>query len=374
MSERQLQSERASGRDQKVLQLEARRDPILVRSAGEVAAVLPRTAWLLRPYLERDAIAILYGDYGTFKSFVVLDWAMRAALGLSALGYSWPAQRTDVLLISAEGRSLAQRLRAWCIANYPDESFQSVLTRTPLDCIEHPVNLCDRQSILELIAAIDDRAIKPGLVIIDTLTRNSDGRIEESTANAAAYLALVDQSLRSRYRCSVVMTHHVGHDHKGRMRGPIVLAANTDALIRIERPDTTQQLATLTVERLKDSELPQPQRLRACVIDLGEKDEDCEALTSLVLEATGAIATPAAASRPELRGKAQRRLLAILRAQNDVARIWTLDEMREIGRKADMSKSTARSAAEALTRSPHMTAASGGWKLTDASGMNSAGA
>jgi hypothetical protein len=372
MRETECSGRRANGRNHDLLPLEARHRSIVMRSASDIAAELPRTRWLLRPYLERDAMAVLYGDYGTYKSFVVLDWAMRAALGLSALGYSWPAERADVLLISAEGRSLAQRLRAWCSANCPDESFQSVLARTPLDCIEHPVNLSAQQSVDELVAAIDARMIKPQLLIIDTLTRNSDGRIEESTANAAAYLARVDQDLRSRYRCTVVMTHHVGHE-KGRMRGPIVLAANTDTLIRIDRLNSAHCVATLTVERMKDCEPPPPQGLHARIVGLGEEDADGQALTSLALEASDAPFAPGPAKAPDLRGKAKQKLLKALQARNEPPRSWSIDELREIGRESGMHKSTARSAAEALTRGPHMTATDGGWKLTGSSGTSSAG-
>lgn len=336
-----------------------------IRSAAEVAAALPHTAWLLRPYLERDALAVLFGDYGTFKSFIAIDWALRASLGLSALGYSWPAERTPVVLISAEGRALPLRLRAWCIRNCPSEPFMDVLERALLFCIERPINLSDRASALELIAWVEALSIVPGLVIIDTLTRNSDGSVEESTATANSYLAIIDQCLRARYQCAVLMTHHVGHGAKDRMRGPIVLAANTDTLIRVERPDATERLAMLTVERMKDCEPPPPQGLRGCIVELGEEDADGQPMTSLALEASGAVSAPIATASAQPRGKAQRKLLAELRAQDDPGRIWTSADLREVGRKASLHKNTARDAAEALTLSPYMTSTVGGWRLAD---------
>ena len=240
---------------------------IRIRCASEVADKLHRMQYVLRPYIERDAITIPYGDYGVFKSFIVIDWAMRAALGLPALGYSWATQRVDVVLVSAEGRALPQRLRAWCIRNCPGESHRDVLKRASLYCIEHPVNLSDPASAREMVAAVDELGIVPGLFIIDTMTRNSDGRIEESTANAAAYLAIIDQQIRSRYECAVVMTHHVGHTEKGRIRGPIILAANTDCMVRIERPDKMQRVVSVTIERAKDSEEGQTQGLRGCLVE-----------------------------------------------------------------------------------------------------------
>lgn len=345
----------------------ARHAPIRIQTASEVALALPRSQWLLRPYLEHNAIVVVYADYGAFKTFTVVDWALRVALGLPALGHQWPTTPAPVIVISAEGRGLAQRLRAWCIRNFPDQQFQDVLERALLYCIEHPVNLSDPCSALALIAAIEALSIVPGLVIVDTMSRNSDGTVEESTASAGAYLAVIDQTLRGRFRCSVVLTHHVGHGEKGRMRGPIVLAANTDTLIRIERPDKAERLATLTVERMKDCEPPPPQGFRAAVVELGESDVDGQPITSLAIEASETVvAQPVSVTGVQLRGKAQRQLLAALRAQEDGARIWTIGDIREIGRKAGLHKNTARDAAEALTCTAHMVPTVGGWRLADA--------
>jgi hypothetical protein len=337
---------------------------ICVRTAAEVAATVARAAWLLPPYIERNAIVIFYGGYGTYKSFVSLDWAMRVALGMPALGHASPAVSGDVLFISAEGRGLAQRLRAWCAGNFPDESAGAVLNRTRLYCVEHPVNLSDARCARALVARIAELNIAPVLIVVDTMTRNSDGRIENSTTDASAYLAIIDQGLRAQYHCAVLLIHHVGHVEKGRIRGPIVLAANTDTLIRIERPDPQQRLATLTIERLKDSEPAPPQGLHAAVVAIGENDENGQPITSLVMQATACVPLPAAASKAELPGSAQRQLLAALKAQSGVG-TWTLAEMRAIGRKAGMHKNSARSAAESLAESAHLVATLGGWRLAD---------
>jgi AAA domain len=336
-----------------------------IRRAAEVAAAIPRSSWALRPYLERDAVAVLYGDFGTYKSFVALDWALRVALGLPALGHPWPAASGPVIFISAEGRGLAQRLRGWCIRNFPGETYAAVLARAPLHCIEHPVNLSDLGCARALVARIAQLGIAPVCVVIDTMTRNSDGRIENSTADAATYLAIVDQELRAHFRCAVLLTHHVGHTEKGRIRGPIVIAANTDALIRIERPDPDQRVAMLTVERLKDSDPLPPQALRASVVEVGVQDEDGQEITTLALEACESIAPELERSFAVPRGKAQRQLLKALRAQDDATAIRTIADIREIGRKAGLSKGTAWSAAESLTLSPHMVPTVGGWRLAD---------
>jgi hypothetical protein len=260
---------------------------IVIRRGIDVARTLPTSEWLLRPFIERNAVACVYGDFGTFKTFVMIDWAMRIALGLPALGHKWPAAQADVLVVSAEGRGLSKRLRGWCKQNFPDEPFESVMERARIHCIEHPVNLSRPEVVLSLCAAIDALGIRPALIVIDTMNRNSDGTVERSTSDAATYLANVDQGLRSRYGAAVILTHHVGHAEKGRMRGPIVLAGNTDALIKIERPNPKLKTASITVERLKDSDLTAPVGIEANVIDLGLKDDQGEPVTTLAIAHSG---------------------------------------------------------------------------------------
>ena len=69
----------------------------------------------------------------------------------------------------------------------------------------------------------------------------------------------------------------------------------------------------------------------------------------------------------EFRGKAQRQLLAALRARTtaDAERIWSLVDLRQVGREIGLSKGTARSAVDALTTSPYMRPTLGGYRFTD---------
>jgi hypothetical protein len=59
----------------------AARLPLGLRSAFDIVNTPVKASWLLRPYLEEYAIAVLTGDYGTFKSFLALDWALHLATG-----------------------------------------------------------------------------------------------------------------------------------------------------------------------------------------------------------------------------------------------------------------------------------------------------
>ncbi|NBC11063.1 MAG: AAA family ATPase, partial [Planctomycetes bacterium] len=68
--------------------------------------------WLLRGMLERDTFALIFGDPGTGKSFLAIDWACRIATGTP-----WRDQAVKagpVIYLAGEGRQgFGRRTRAW---------------------------------------------------------------------------------------------------------------------------------------------------------------------------------------------------------------------------------------------------------------------
>lgn len=285
----------------------------LIVSAMEAAIDQTLGDWLLRPYLEGDVLALLYGDYGTLKSFIAIDWSLRIALGIPALGYQFKREPRPVVYISAEGKGLWKRLRGWAIRNFPGDHWVEVLQRSKLYCIRRPMNLSAAEEVLHLAASIEALGIRPALVVVDTLSRNSNGEPERSTDAAVAYLNHLDRGLRSYFGASVLLVHHVGHADKERARGPIVFAANTDAEIRVTRPDRDKLEVTVELIRLKDSDLPAVAGLRGVVIELGEQDRDGQDITTLAIESMSA---PPTIRRP-VAGKNQTTLLAAIARHAD---------------------------------------------------------
>jgi hypothetical protein len=336
--------------------------PLSLRTALECAETLPKSEWLLRPYLERNATTILYGDYGTYKTFLALDWAFRIAIGLPAIGSGYIRASEPVVFISAEGRGMGKRIRAWFQHEYPDQHWRERLPGVPLHIIERPVNLSDTSQAQALVAAVESLGIKPALIVIDTLSRNSNGEIEASTSEASAYLAVLDQHLRTHFCCAILLTHHVGHVEKQRIRGPIALAANTDALIRIDRTDPVTRTINLTVERLKDSDPPAPVSLRAVVVDLGELDEDRQPLNSLAFENNG---DPVIVKK-QPNGKNQQKLLAGLRewqrAHPGMDLISSI-ELKDVAKAQGLNLKRIGEVTEGLERLGHLVPAAGGHRL-----------
>jgi hypothetical protein len=323
---------------------------LVLRHVADIVDERREPEWLngLHKILERYVIAILAGFRGTLKSFIAVHWSMLAAIN-----------GESVVILSGEGAGLGRRAEAWMRAHAPAKNVRDLR----LFVLERAVNLNLAETMHDLQAAIDSVYLTPGLIVIDTLSKFTPGMKENASEETAAFLYLVSTALRDRYRCTVLIVAHAGHGEAKRPRGSSVLMANPDAEYIVERQDARGMTATVTRERFKDSPSLPPLAYAAEVVDLGRGDRNGEPVTSLVMRDTEALA-PTADARPELRGKAQRQLLAALRVRSpDGSAIWTTGDLREIGRQAGMHKNTARAAADALTFTSHLKTTVGGWSL-----------
>lgn len=312
------------------------------------AALAPETSeWVLRPYLPAECLALFFGDYGTLKSFVALDMSFRVALGMPALGFAFAQDPQPVVYIMAEGKQgLPKRLKAWCQQNFPHEPRADVLRRSKLHFVRQPLNLSDSSTLDALVHNIETLGCCPRLIVVDTLSRNSDGEPERSNEAGSKYLNALDSRLRTRFGCTVLLIHHVGHTEKGRHRGPIVFAANTDAEIRVDRPDKASLDVTMQVVRLKDHDVPDPSGLRGIVVNLGERDSDGQPVTSLALEPYDCASSKRSGLR--LGGKNQRALWARIEtwmAMHAGHPVITFSEMTALAQEVDLGKHSARTAA-----------------------------
>jgi hypothetical protein len=330
---------------------------VRIRCGFEILENPMPSRWLLRPYLEEAVLGLLYGDLGTLKSFIALDWSLRLATA-----------GTAALYLSAEGRGLEKRIRGWCQRRFPDKKPEATMMEATFYAIEHPMALSQVQAITALEAAIEEKATPPKLIVVDTLARYG-GALDENRAQDIAVLIAAGDRLRIKYGATVLFVHHVGHSAKDRARGSYALMAATDAHFLVERPDPAQLLVTVTTGRLKDSESPPPFSLKAEVIDLGYTDEDGQRVTTLALNDTDQAVLPA--KRPPS-GKQQGKLLRLLETEfTSGNRFWSDGELRRLAReKLEMHRNTARDAVLSLHQAGYLKSSIGGMTLVNAPGAN----
>lgn len=265
----------------------------LFRRIVDIIAERREPEWLIDDVLEENVLAVLAGKRGSYKSFVALDWGLRIA-----------AAGKPVIMLSGEGAGLDRRADAWMRQYGKDVSLDDL----PLFALERPVNLNaqdDLKAISDGVAAMDKA---PALIVIDTLSKFSSGLDENDNGAVSQYLSRLSEQLRERFKATVLLVAHTGHNDNGRPRGASVLMANPDAEYVINRMSPQTPFITVSRERFKDSPAMEPLSYEAKVIDLGRLDKRGRAVTSLAL-----IATDQVIEAPKKLGANQQKAMTALR-------------------------------------------------------------
>jgi hypothetical protein len=323
-----------------------------LRHVADIVEENREPEWLLHHVIEAKVVAVLAGPRASFKSFIALDWAMRIAVA-----------GNPVALLSGEGGGLGRRVKAWMQTFGGGQDLRSL----PILALERPLNLNREEEMAMLVEAMDKANIRPTLVVIDTLSKFSAGMDENSNQEVAAYLAAVSRFIRERYDASVLIVAHSGHGDADRPRGASALMANPDSEFIVKRAAQPNTHVEVTRQRFKDTgELPNL-AYEAEVVDLGAADRYGERLTSLVMRQSVAQGEkPISAQAPQ--GKAQRTILLALRERqkrSETPVVWTVEELRQIGRECGISRQSVHDAVEKLVMSPFLTATVGGSRLTN---------
>jgi hypothetical protein len=323
-----------------------------LRHVADIVEENREPEWLLHHVIEAKVVAVLAGPRASFKSFIALDWAMRIAVA-----------GNPVALLSGEGGGLGRRVKAWMQTFGGGQDLRSL----PILALERPLNLNRDEEMALLVEAMDKAGIRPTLVVIDTLSKFSAGMDENSNQEVAAYLAAVSRFIRERYDASILIVAHSGHGDADRPRGASALMANPDSEFIVKRAAQPNTHVEVTRQRFKDTgELPNL-AYEAEVIDLGAADRYGERLTSLVMRQSVAQGEkPITAQAPQ--GKAQRTILLALRERqkrSETPLVWTVEELRQIGRECGISRQSVHDAVEKLVMSPFLTATVGGSRLAN---------
>lgn len=322
------------------------RRKLVLRSVAEIVTERREATWLIHNVLEANVLAVLAGPRASFKSFIALDWAMRIAMA-----------DNPVVILSGEGAGLGRRAEAWMQEHGKGRSIDELNVLA----LESVANLNAEQDMQDLQEAIDQAGIRPALVIVDTFSKFSAGLDENSNQEVAEYLSKLTIGLRERYTATVLLVAHSGHGDAKRPRGASALMANPDAEYIVERPDAQAMVVAVSRERFKDTASLSPLGYEAVEVPLGRIDKYGEAVKSLVMKETSAPGKPAVAHSPQ--GKAQRTILYALRERQKASEtplVWTVEEMRQIGRECGVPRQSVHDAVEKLMLSPFLKATVGG--------------
>jgi hypothetical protein len=225
-------------------------DLVLSRSA---LRQLPDPEPLIDGVIDQGSLTLLYGRWGSGKSFIALDWAASVATGRA--WQNRPSEQRPVLYIAAEGAfGLKARFDAW------ERGWHMPIGDGQLDVLPRAVNLTRGGDVVALSDLVHER--RYGLVVVDTLARCMVGADENSAKDCGL---VVDALTRIREqtpggRGVVLGVHHTGKDGKT-LRGSSAFEAGAD-IVYLTTRDTDDGSILLNREKRKDGPERDTHRLK----------------------------------------------------------------------------------------------------------------
>jgi hypothetical protein len=254
--------------------------PLFTKVSDLLSDIKP-IQWLVENYLETDALSMVFGPSGGGKSFCVVDMACCVATGTPWHGM--PVKKGAVFYIAGEGHNgLARRFAAW-------QKAREVLldASVPMFKSNKAVMLLDKQAAIDMSEEVDRLAKEsghtPAMVIIDTLARNFGDGDENKQQDANMFIEHLDEYIRRRWKCNVMVVHHSGHD-MDRARGSSAFKGAMDQELWVKGQAGHIELK---VTKMKDAEIPCDRHFRIVQIGLGIEDECGIEITGAHLEMDG---------------------------------------------------------------------------------------
>ncbi len=205
--------------------------------------------WLIDQLVPAKGFAALYGKPGSYKSFVALYLAAMISTGQEAFGRD--TIQGDVIYVAGEGG--AGLKRRWDAV----KRHYSLPNDARIAFVKSQLNLRSTLEDLEaLVEAINERKLKPSLIIIDTLARAFAGGNENSSEDMGAFIAVMG-AMQARLDSAVMIVHHSGKDEARGQRGHSSLLGAVDAeleVVKISEEDSQERVGKLTVTKQKDGE------------------------------------------------------------------------------------------------------------------------
>jgi len=203
---------------------------------------------LIEGTLGRGAMAVLYGDSNSGKTFAAIDMGASVARGVDWLGR--PTDGGLVVYLATESpASVEMRLKAYQRHNR---------LRVPgFVIVRSPINLFDGQAdttaVIRLVGEIEtEHGIKVALIIGDTLARLVVGANENAGEDMGVVVRNID-AIRASTGAAFLVIHHTGKDAAKGMRGWSGLRAATDTEIEVTVDEAT---GLRSAEITKQRDLP----------------------------------------------------------------------------------------------------------------------
>lgn len=240
--------------------------------------------WLVKHWLQEQALIMVHGPSGGGKTFAVLDWSLHMAAGLP----EWNGHKVkagSVVYLAGEGHhGLRSRVAAWK-QHHRAGNLSMWLSKAGCD-------LNTAEGYQRVIDAVRALPTPPSMIVIDTLHRFLLG--DENSAQDAKTMIDACAGLMREFNCSVLLVHHTGvsEEAQHRARGSSAWKGALEIEISIV-PAKGDQPMQIVQRKSKDAEEAQPIYASLNIVPIkGWMDEDGEQVCSAVLAIEEAPVAP----------------------------------------------------------------------------------
>ncbi|MDE2561720.1 MAG: AAA family ATPase [Sphingomonadales bacterium] len=248
---------------------------------------LPRLRWLVKGVVPDAGIGAIYGESGTYKSFVTLDLLAHISNGLEWFGHRVSAAPAVYVPFEGQG-GIPNRIRAWRVAQTAARHPGSLAIFEPdpgvssgVAVVMEPLNLREQADRERLVTTLTECGWAGGVLCIDTLAHASNG-IEENSSAMGEMIGIF-RDLQHQLGGVILLVHHSGKDQSRGMRGWSGLHAAMDFVVECQREgDLGSREANFRLSKVKDGETGAVHKFRMEQVQLGF-DEDGDPVTSLTV-------------------------------------------------------------------------------------------
>ena len=232
-------------------------------------------SWLVKRWIQSQALVMVHGPSGGGKTFVVLDWCLRMASGIE----DWAGHKVrqgNVVYLAGEGHhGLRGRVAAWK-HHHKAGKLAMWLSKDGCD-LNTPTGYL---KVVEQVRMLKDR---PSVIVVDTLHRFLSG--DENSAQDAKTMLDACNALMQEFNCSVILVHHTGvsDEAQHRARGSSAWRGALDIEISIV-PGKEGVPMQIVQRKSKDAELAETIHVELQQVAIpGWRDEDNQQVTSAVI-------------------------------------------------------------------------------------------
>lgn len=232
-------------------------------------------SWLVKRWIQSQALVMVHGPSGGGKTFVVLDWCLRMASGIE----DWAGHKVrqgNVVYLAGEGHhGLRGRVAAW---KHHHQAGKLAMWLSKDGCdLNTPTGYL---KVVEQVRMLKDR---PSVIVVDTLHRFLAG--DENSAQDAKTMLDACNALMMEFNCSVILVHHTGvsDEAQHRARGSSAWRGALDIEISIV-PGKEGVPMQIVQRKSKDAELAETIHVELQQVAIpGWRDEDNQQVTSAVI-------------------------------------------------------------------------------------------